>query len=358
MPEEFELKSIHGVEVFATGKHNGDKFTDEDLAQIVESFNQTKDRTKPYLKLGHSDTQGLVGKDELPAAGFVENLRKMGNKLICDFVNVPNKIFELIKRKAYSRVSIELFCNQIINGIKHPLNLKAVAMLGGETPAVQTLDDIMALYGNQNFVIEFDSGQEVKNYDYSGGAEMSEEHMKRIGKLEGDLKIFEEENAQLKAELEKKEAEAKEAEAKVGEAEKKAEEAGKEAEEAKAEVAKVEEEKKEAELTAKIEKFVSEGKILPVQGKLASELYRATRTSEKKFSVEEKEYSVSELLDAIIDANDKKFVTDASAEMTQPTGEDAELKKIHDYAKEKGVSFKEALLALSEPNTEDDSSEG
>ena len=187
---------------------------------------------------------------------------------------------------------------------------------------------------------------------------MSEEHMKRIGKLEGDLKIFEEENAQLKAELEKKEGEAKEAEAKVAEAEKKAEDAGKEAEEAKAEVAKVEEEKKEAELTAKIEKFVSEGKILPVQVKLASELYRATRTSEKKFSVEEKEYSVSELLDAIIEANDKKFVTDASAEMTQPTGEDAELKKIHDYAKEKGVSFKEALLALSEPNTEDDSSEG
>lgn len=143
MPETF---NIDGVEIFAAGTWNGDSYTTEDLDQIVSAFKETKDKLKPYLKLGHSDKQALLAEDELPAAGWISNIKRVGEKLLADFIGIPKKIYELIKNGGYKRISSELFINAKVAGKAYDKVLKAVALLGGATPAVHNLNDLLALY--------------------------------------------------------------------------------------------------------------------------------------------------------------------------------------------------------------------
>lgn len=140
------LKDICGVEIFATGTWNGDEYSDSDLDEMVHAFNSTKATIKPALKLGHDDNQALLQKDGYPAAGWIANLRRQGSKLIADFVDMPEKIYELIKNKAYRKVSSEIYWNIDIAGNQYKRMLSAVALLGQEMPAVSTLSDIMGLY--------------------------------------------------------------------------------------------------------------------------------------------------------------------------------------------------------------------
>ena len=159
-------KDIKGVEIFAVGQWNGDEYTLKDLDQIVSSFEETKDYLKPYLKLGHSDDQQLLAEDSLPAAGWISNVYRKGSKLLADFCDMPSKIYDLVKKKAYARVSSEIFMNIKVNGKDYAKALKAVALLGGETPAVQTLEDIHALYAIGAAVAAYANKAEVREYEF------------------------------------------------------------------------------------------------------------------------------------------------------------------------------------------------
>ena len=142
-----ELFNIPNVEIFASGVWNGDKYTNDDLDIMVEAFNDPNHKLKPFLKLGHNEDQKLLANDGLPAAGFVSNLRRVGDKLVADFVDMPKKIFELVENKAFRKVSSEIFWNIQIAGKKFKRMLSAVALLGADTPAVSSLDDILEMYG-------------------------------------------------------------------------------------------------------------------------------------------------------------------------------------------------------------------
>ena len=82
------LFSIKDVEIFSTGTWNGKEITEKDLDNIVDAFSKTKEVVRPFLKLGHDDNQKLIQNDGLPAAGWVENVRKVGGKLRADFVDI------------------------------------------------------------------------------------------------------------------------------------------------------------------------------------------------------------------------------------------------------------------------------
>ncbi len=162
---DVETYEITGVDIFAVGKWNGDKYTVKDLDTLVDNFKKTKKDLKPYLKLGHGSKQKLLREDELPAAGLIDNLRRIGHKLVADFINMPKKVYQLIKRGAYSRVSSEIYPSVKINGEKFGLSLKAVAILGGETPAVSTLDDILTLYASCGEARVYEQGLKYKIYE-------------------------------------------------------------------------------------------------------------------------------------------------------------------------------------------------
>lgn len=148
------LYSVPDVEIFSVGTWNGHEITVEDLADMVACFKATGSACKPYLKLGHNDDQDLVKSAGLPAAGWVGDLRVVGNKLVADFVDIPKKIYALIKSKAYGSVSSEVFNNITIAGQKYRKMLSAVALLGAETPAVMDLKGILSLYSARPFTTD------------------------------------------------------------------------------------------------------------------------------------------------------------------------------------------------------------
>jgi hypothetical protein len=164
LPETVDIK---GVEIFSGNTTlDGRKCTDKELEGIVAAFNETADVIKPYLKLGHDDKQNLAQKSGMPALGWVQNLRKKGRKIVADFMKVPKKVYELIKSGAYRRVSCEIFRNVFVDSKKKRYNrlLKAVSLLGADTPACENLDDIIALYVPEMYTGL--DGEEIEEYEF------------------------------------------------------------------------------------------------------------------------------------------------------------------------------------------------
>jgi len=204
------FSKLEDVEIFATGKWNGHNYTDADLDGIVRAYKEIGDKLQVYLKLGHDENQKLLQADGLPAAGWMTALRKVNDKLVANFEEVPEVISELIKKRAYARISSELYINYKATkeetGAKekvYPLALRAVALLGGDTPAVTTLQDVVALY------VADETINKSKSIEFTI-EELTEK--RRDTKMdEKELKEIQEKLDAEKAELEKKAIEVAEA---------------------------------------------------------------------------------------------------------------------------------------------------
>lgn len=141
-------EDIGDVEVMAVGTWNNDKYTTQDLDLIARNFPLLRHMVKPPLVLGHGeDGEKLLQASGLPAAGWVSKLRRVGDKLLADFSDVPRAVAEIIKNRGYKRVSVEVYPNyQAPNGKRFGLALARIALLGTAIPAIKTLKDIEALY--------------------------------------------------------------------------------------------------------------------------------------------------------------------------------------------------------------------
>lgn len=334
-----EFGEINGIDIFAAGRWNGDEYTVDDLDKIVNSFEETKTKLKPYLKLGHGDKQGLLKADELPAAGFVQRVYRQGRKILADITHIPKKIFELIQRKAYSKVSVELYKDIPIEGKKHEWALKAIALLGGETPAVHDLDDIMNLYSDNNAILAFNTNAELRRYDVDLLAiniqedKEMEELKKQLELSQEEIKKYTEENKALKEQVEKLNTE-------ISEIKKFSEEIKKESDALKRD-------KKTAEVDARIKAFVEAKKILPVQIDKLKALILET-PMEKEFSIGEKKYSsMEELIYAFVEEGDMKGLpTNESSEVGKKPVEDED-SRIKKYMADNKVSYEDAYVATA-----------
>ena len=145
------------AEVFAVGVWNKDKYSESNLKEMVQNFNDLKDIVKPPAKIGHSESQDYLKKEGLPAAGWVDKLKLVGNKVIAHFIDVPKVVKDLIDRKAYKRVSAEIYpkYKDPVSGKIYNNVLRAVAFLGAETPAIESLSDILSRYTDDNQFFKF-----------------------------------------------------------------------------------------------------------------------------------------------------------------------------------------------------------
>lgn len=279
-----ELKDINGVEIFATGEWNGQKFGETDIDQIVSSFEQIGSSMKPYLKLGHDSKQNLIQNEGLPSMGWVKNLKRIGGKLVADFRAVPQKIYDLITKGAYRRVSSEMYVDYKLGEATYPKVLKAVALLGGDTPAVKTLDDILALGFNDanevTFVKENEIEYECIQINHTEVDEMSdaikvlqEKHEQEVKKFEEQAKTLGEQVKEFTEAIEGKDAEIKQLK-----------ETG---EKQFTELEKIRTEKEEGELEAQVEKFAEEKKILPAQKEKVKNMLKNAKTDEEKKDIQE-----------------------------------------------------------------------
>jgi len=136
------MAEMKAVQIFAVGTWNQMKFVQEDLAQIVENTNSLMKQGKhrPPIKLGHSTNQILGGQEDGdPSLGGAINFAASGDKVIADFENLPDIIYEAIQKSRFTSVSVEM------DHIKHfGWFITAVSLLGADLPAVKTLDDLQA----------------------------------------------------------------------------------------------------------------------------------------------------------------------------------------------------------------------
>jgi len=197
-----ELKKIEGVEIFSVGTWNGKKITEKDLENIVACYARTKEFITPSIKIGHDNEQAFLQKEGLPAAGWVENVRKVGSKLVADFVDIPKKIYELIAKKAYRKVSCELYNDVEMDGETYPKLLGAVALLGADMPAVMNLSDILSNY-KFSAIESFAMDLKTDTIMNSNPKNKSEDNPMpdQVADLQSNLSASLKENAELKAKI-------------------------------------------------------------------------------------------------------------------------------------------------------------
>ena len=397
-----ETHNIKGVEIFSAGEWNGDKYTEKDIDSIVNAFEETKNALKPYIKLGHSEDQQLLAADSLPAAGWIENIYRKGKMLFADFIDMPRKVADLVRARAYKRVSSEIFVNIKVNGKRYPLALKAVALLGGETPAVQNLNDVHALYALDAGVLAYSKEAEVRAYESDSAIILKETNMPEdvkqflgtpspaqiaVSRGQADSVAGSKENAmpqpapqgdecyqqlaQMKLELDKykqhqdsmmprytaMESEIISLKSNLESVTKERNESNKKFAEASIELKKISDEKNASEIKATVSKFVQEKKILPSQaGALEALMLHAKESVVKKFKVGDKEIDSAEalLLEFIGAAASVGLSTEPKSEsgkstaIVNPNDGDAMDKAVRDYmAKNDEKSYTKAYTAVA-----------
>lgn len=133
------MAEIKNVEIFGVGTWNGFKFVADDLQELVDNSNKMLEKVRARLKLGHNEKQPLDQSDGQPAFGQVINFRVEGDKIIADFVKMPDVIHQAIEKELFLSVSSELYFIENFGWY-----IKAVALLGADIPAVKTIDDLQA----------------------------------------------------------------------------------------------------------------------------------------------------------------------------------------------------------------------
>ena len=175
--ETFDLKTVEvgEIDLMGPGIWNGIKFTENDLREISRNFATLKDRVKVWLTLGHSGRLGTQQRAGIPSVGWFNRLwyDAATRRLRGFLTDVPQKLAELIKAKAYRTISMEYLRRFRDEPTGKVFNRVAVGcgLLGAELPAVttnRTLDAVRDLYTGENFeheTIEWNAHEKKKGGD-------------------------------------------------------------------------------------------------------------------------------------------------------------------------------------------------
>lgn len=158
MPK-LETVDLEGVEILSTGgpvralgsPPEGDHYTTENLRAMVDAANDLGDEVRAPARIGHrkfGESMDAALRAN-PAVGWLANhrLNADGTKYLVDVKSVPKRFAELIKARAYRTRSSEISkITSQRNGKTYDNVVTGLAWLGDKLPAIQTLDDVVALY--------------------------------------------------------------------------------------------------------------------------------------------------------------------------------------------------------------------
>ena len=149
-PQPIQLATVKGAEIFGAGVYKGKPYTIADLDEMVANFERLGpdglNLLQPPAVLGHEEFQEHLERTDLPAAGWLKNLRRVGSLLIGDFAEVPASIARMLQSKAYRKVSCEVYDDfQDDTGKGYGKAIRRVALLGAEIPQVKRLADLPAV---------------------------------------------------------------------------------------------------------------------------------------------------------------------------------------------------------------------
>lgn len=179
-------------EIFRTGTHtslNGQTkdFSESDLDTIASSYDPQQHEAP--IVIGHPETNA-------PAYGWIEKIKRVGDRLIAFPKQVSNEFSELVKTGAFKKRSIS---------ITPDLQLNHVGFLGAAAPAVKGLKDVE--FAKNVDELEFSSFElEEFNDEFnpelvSSRAESRDEGVNNHSQLSAQLEQFSNEIASLKTSL-------------------------------------------------------------------------------------------------------------------------------------------------------------
>lgn len=169
---KLKTRDFDAVEIMRVGTFRGHgcppegcNFTTGDLDALARSATLAGDKFDAPLKLGHNERQKLLGEDGLPSAGWLDNLRRDGDRLLADFKAVPEKVADLIDAGGFRKRSAELTPKFKVDGKTYPWMLTGLALLGEELPAVDSLSDVTELYHSLELELPDDPDARVFLFD-------------------------------------------------------------------------------------------------------------------------------------------------------------------------------------------------
>lgn len=179
-------------EIFRTGTHtslNGQTkdFSETDLDTIASSYDPQQHEAP--IVIGHPETNA-------PAYGWIEKIKRVGDRLIAFPKQVSSEFSELVKTGAFKKRSIS---------ITPDLQLNHVGFLGAAAPAVKGLKDVE--FAKNVDELEFSSFElEEFNDEFnpelvSSRAESRDEGVNNHSQLSAQLEQFSNEIASLKTSL-------------------------------------------------------------------------------------------------------------------------------------------------------------
>jgi hypothetical protein len=151
-------------------------FTGADLDALQAGFDPARSETP--LVFGHP-------KDNAPAMGWIQALKRQGEKLFAQFAHVPAEVKKLVQDRRYRYVSMSLSPDK--------KRLLHVGLLGAAAPAIDGLGPVTL--SAEGLIINF-SAEGGEN----GGAMNPEELQRQVVELQAKLAALQAENEKLKAE--------------------------------------------------------------------------------------------------------------------------------------------------------------
>lgn len=141
------------IEIFAAGDHTSSNgmalsFSLGDLDAIAQSYN-------PKI----FDAPAVVGhpRDNSPAYGWVESVKRVGGKLIAKLRDIDPEFEEAVKAKRYKKISASFYSpDSPANPNPGTYYLRHVGFLGGMAPAVKGLKSVA--FSEDEGVVEFSCG--------------------------------------------------------------------------------------------------------------------------------------------------------------------------------------------------------
>lgn len=166
-------------QIFKTGRHTDSKgnthdWTIEDLDKIVYQANNV-----------HKDSPICVGhpQSNSPAYGWLKDVQRIGNGLYCDFKDVQKEFVEAVKKGLFKNRSISL---------DKDLNIRHLAFLGGQAPAIKGLEQFC-----------FEADNDFQNIELSDFSDIQDKQKNTKNEREKEVEKLEEMQSQL-AEKDKK----------------------------------------------------------------------------------------------------------------------------------------------------------
>jgi hypothetical protein len=252
------------IEIFRGGRQtdsNGitSDWTEEKLDHAVASFDPAMH--EPPVVIGHP-------KDNKPAYGWVDGLKRVGNVLMARLKQVVPEFARMVKEGRFKKRSVSFYPDG---------TLRHVGFLGAMPPAVKGLKDIA--FGEEDIALYEYEESSSTNTQYQEEDSMTlEEALRDNERLKGQITALE---------TEKKTAEAKQAEfaEKATAAEAKAAKAEKDLADMKAVNVKAAETRANKEITDFVDGLVKEGKVAPAdKDKKVAALTAAAKAQNYEFA--------------------------------------------------------------------------